>query len=316
MMSLQTYGAVCSVKNVASITVPISTTLTLPKNKTIGSNIGSSIALGSSPNAQIECSGSPIYAVLKLSSDMVASSIGSVYETGIPGIGIKVWESSGHGNISPVKPEPQKWYQISNGWQGPAFLYGLNLQLYVTGPIKPGLYAEKIIVETWASRFTNSISGADRYVIVKLPGITVKALSCETPDIKVDLEKHRASEFSGINSTSTAKQFNFEIKNCSPGLNSVNYTFKPAAGITLENSGATNQYLTLTSDSDATGVGVQVLYDNNTNVLFNSKINYNKYKTAIGGNYIIPMKARYIQTASTITGGKANSALEFTMSYE
>ncbi len=96
----------------------------------------------------------------------------------------------------------------------------------------------------------------------------------------------------------------------------MNYAFKPAAGITLENSGSVNQYLTLSSDSDATGVGVQVLYDDGTIVPFNSKIKYTGYSSTTGGSYTIPMKARYIKTASTMTGGKANSALEFTMSYE
>ena len=143
--------------------------------------------------------------------------------------------------------------------------------------------------------------------------LTVK--SCETPDISVDLKKHSRSDFPSVGSTSSATPFNFEIKKCSKSMTAVKYTFKPAAGINLVNSGASVQHITLRSGSTASGVGVQVLYANDILVPFNSAQIYGGYSPSLGGDYVIPMKARYIRTGE-VSPGSANSAVEFTMSYE
>ena len=165
---------------------------------------------------------------------------------------------------------------------------------------------------------TATTSGAANYDVINMQDVIVKVATCKTPDITVNLGKHQRSEFTGLNTTTSAKPFVFAINDCDPGLNSVNYTFKPASGITVGGSGTT-QHITLDSASTANGVGIQMLYDSgagNTLVPLNQKTTFTGYNKTLGGSYTIPMKARYIQTAANISGGTANSAIEFTMSYE
>lgn len=73
--------------------------------------------------------------------------------------------------------------------------------------------------------------------------------------------------------------------------------------------------LSLRTGSTASGVGVQVLNANDTQVTFNNPITYTGYSASLGGDYVIPMKARYIRTGD-VAPGTANSAVEFTMAYE
>ncbi|EPV3840253.1 fimbrial protein [Morganella morganii] len=63
----------------------------------------------------------------------------------------------------------------------------------------------------------------------------------------------------------------------------------------------------------ATGVGIQLLYDSQpltlgTDVPVGS--------SSAGGSFSVPLQARYYQTGNTITTGKANAVLTFTMTYQ
>lgn len=302
-------------------------TLSVSGSLAVGSKIGNEITVPDTSKAHgIKCSGGTTWSLLRLNPNWTQSTIADVYNTSIPGIGVKIRDdySSSYSNfyyLPALTTNLKTWYSPGTnygyGWLsgGDAYLAGIKVQYYVTGPVTPGIYSPETMVETWMNNIISIIGGAN-YINLMSPPITVKKLTCETPNISVDLDKHMSSEFSGINSKSVAKAFNFEIKNCSSDMNSVNYTFKPAAGVTLKQAGTSNQYITLDGSSTATGVGIQVLYENDTLVPFNSKIKYTGYNKTTGGSYTIPMKARYIQTASTITGGTANSAVEFTMSYE
>lgn len=305
----------CTVQSPVTQIGNFPTSFTISSSQAIGTTVGSEITVQDSVAAYVTCTGGAVYTILRLNPSWSASGIANVFNTSIPGIGVKVREESGYGVLAALTPVLQKWYATSDNYTSNALLAGIKVQFYVTGSLESGEYPAETIVEAWMNN-TISTSGGANYVTLKLPPITVKKLTCETPNISVDLDKHMSSEFSGINSKSTAKAFNFEIKKCDPGMNSVNYTFKPAAGVTLKQAGTSNQYITLDGNSTATGVGIQVLYENDTLVPFNSKIKYTGYNKTTGGSYTIPMKARYIQTASTITGGTANSAVEFTMSYE
>lgn len=305
----------CTVTNPVTQVGNFPTSFTLSASQAVGTPIGSEITVPKSSEVAMTCSGGTTWALLRLNPGWSASGIANVYNTSIPGIGVKVRDDFTTPVLTALTPDVQKWYTPGTNYNGNAYLDGIKVQFYVTGPLTTGEYPAETIVEAWMNNIVSTSGGAN-YVTLKLPAITVKALTCETPNITVNLDKYSRSDFSGINSKSPAKVFNFQIKNCSTGMNSVNYTFAPAAGVTLKESGTANQYITLDGSSTASGVGIQVLYNDGTIVPFNSKIKYTGYSKTTGGSYTIPMKARYIQTASNINGGTANSAVEFTMSYE
>ncbi|KVR00360.1 adhesin [Burkholderia ubonensis] len=81
--------------------------------------------------------------------------------------------------------------------------------------------------------------------------------------------------------------------------------------------------LSLGADSTASGVGIQVLRgDNDTLISYGPDSsqagNPNQWFVGEFGNVdvTIPLKARYVQTASDVKAGTANGRATFTMSYQ
>ena len=262
-----------------------------------------------------------IYDALRYATSRTAVSVPGVtgvYSTNVPGIGVKVTH---YGDIA----APGWPWAFYNGAAGQAVTYNVSnsnytIMFYKTGAITPGeLQFPKNFVEQWYSTSAGTSGGVAAYILNVLP-IKVKNPSCETPNLTVNLGKHAKADFGGIGATSSETPFDFVLNNCSPGMTAVKFTFKPAAGITLVNSGTAAQHLSLKSDSTASGVGVQVLYQDGTLIPFNTAnsipLGSTDYNASTGGTFKVPMKARYIQTASTVSGGTANSAVEFTMTYE
>ena len=238
------------------------------------------------------------------------------------GIGVKV--TSTNSFFLKVTKNPPLWedWRTGSGTSSTS-LRGLKATFYKTGAITPGeLQFPANFLEGWVSKYNSfSTYGGVRFATINITGSPkVKIPSCETPDLTVNLGKHAKADFGGIGATSSETPFDFVLNNCSPGMTAVKFTFKPAAGITLVNSGTAAQHLSLKSDSTASGVGVQVLYQDGTLIPFNTAnsipLGSTDYNASTGGTFKVPMKARYIQTASTVSGGTANSAVEFTMSYE
>ncbi|HED1254856.1 TPA: fimbrial protein, partial [Citrobacter amalonaticus] len=77
---------------------------------------------------------------------------------------------------------------------------------------------------------------------------------------------------------------------------------------------ATKGVINTTSGSNAaTGVGIQLLY-NNQPMRLGSDVAVGTSST--GGGFTVPLKARYYQTGDHITTGAANGVLSFTMTYQ
>jgi major type 1 subunit fimbrin (pilin) len=238
----------------------IPTILSIKGHPAPGTLIGNEISVPNSDKARsFSCTESSVSTYLRLNPSWSPSVITDVYNTSIPGIGVKISEQSTYGNISALTTVPQHWYVVSDPISpaSVAYVLGIKVQFYITGTVTPGVYPPETLIEAWMNSIDSTVGGAN-YVTLKTPEITVKTFTCVTPNIIVNLGKYKNTDFSGINTKSTAKSFNFEIKNCDPGLNSVNYTFKPAAGISIQQSGTINQYITLDASSTASGVGIQV----------------------------------------------------------
>ncbi|MBC6555495.1 fimbrial protein [Citrobacter braakii] len=70
---------------------------------------------------------------------------------------------------------------------------------------------------------------------------------------------------------------------------------------------------TMLTNSSATGVGIQLLY-NNLNIKLGEYMPAGN--SSAGGTFMIPMKARYYQTGTTITPGDANGIVTFSLIYD
>ncbi|KWH26489.1 hypothetical protein WL99_22215 [Burkholderia cepacia] len=96
------------------------------------------------------------------------------------------------------------------------------------------------------------------------------------------------------------------------GLDSIQYQFIPVNAV-LD---ATNGVLALSSDSTATGIGLQLKDNSGKALTYNTQYTLASYDGSTGGSHTIPLTANYYQTSSSVTAGSANVVLTFTMTYQ
>lgn len=310
----QTAWAGCS-----SATTPVaktfsstgSTTISVARDVAPGTAIGPTYGPYDGTATTISCSAGTTYLMLKFTSTMTASGYTDIYQTNVPGIGVKVW-SNFSGTVY-LGNSLKYWYSPGAAYSGGAWIASIYFQFYVIGPVSTGVVTLPApIAESWANSVSGSTAGGTRYnTLTMTDGISISTKACTTPSLTVDLGKHKVSEFAGVGSVSSSTPFDFMLNSCLAGMSSVSYTFQPVTSLLSSPA----QYITLDGSSSASGVGVQLLYANDTFVPFNTKTRFTGY-TGAAGSYSIAMKARYIQVASTINPGTANSSVVFTMSYE
>ncbi|WP_312742087.1 MULTISPECIES: fimbrial protein [Enterobacteriaceae] len=139
--------------------------------------------------------------------------------------------------------------------------------------------------------------------------VTTTACSVTNAAVKVPLGNVLSTAFTGAGSTTADKNFTIDL-DCDASTR-VNLTLEGAQ----DSSGAAGvlALTQATTGATASGVGVQVLY-NNTPVTFGSMFNVGTAATK--GAYAIPLTARYYQTTEKVTGGQANSLATFTITYQ
>lgn len=140
--------------------------------------------------------------------------------------------------------------------------------------------------------------------------IDIKALSCDvnTPELPVSLSSamgiNADTTFQGMNSTSPEVNFNIELT-CDTGTN-IAIRFE---GNTINGN---NSILKLIDqDNSASGVGVQILDKNRNAITFNQPDYILQMSNIQQSQISLPYNARYIQTGSTVTPGKADAEATF-----
>ena len=157
----------------------------------------------------------------------------------------------------------------------------------------------------------NSLLWQNPQAAVNITSFTVTTPACKlvTASVPVDMKDVDRNAFHGKDSTpgdAYTRAFTLPMT-CNAGTDvSVKMEgdiFDAAKGV-FNISGGNNA---------ATGVGIQLLYDNQpmalgSEVAVGSSID--------GGGFTVPLKARYYQTGERITPGTANGMLSFTMTYQ
>ncbi|MGU7771928.1 fimbrial protein [Burkholderia sp. MR1-5-21] len=244
----------------------------------------------------------------------------SAYETSVPGIGVRL---KGLGNTIIYWPVggPNEIQGKDNWWPDRwEKTTGLLVELVKIGPIYgtgtlSGLVAthtyvgdikEKVIAELW---FDDVSIGPRR------PSCAVSTKSVTVPLGNVPIRK-----LNSVGATSDEKSFNVSIQ-CTGGLSGATVKAHMTMTDATNTSNRTN-VLSLTKDSTATGVGIQIKRTSE-NVLVNygadsSAVgNVNQWEVGSLGNGVvtIPFSAHYIRTSSDIGVGSANGKATFTMSF-
>ncbi|WP_339530406.1 MULTISPECIES: fimbrial protein [unclassified Pseudomonas] len=143
-------------------------------------------------------------------------------------------------------------------------------------------------------------------------GMSIVVPSCETPDVTVDMG---SMDLSQIFHNDASKRFNIKLNNCPAGIQKVNY--KLIATSTAPAIGPTSGIINLNSTSTAKGIALQLMDSSEQPINLNLTHAFNDYSNG-GGNFEIPMFARYFKKAGgtgEIKAGTANSEITFIMSY-
>ncbi|WP_175207547.1 fimbrial protein [Achromobacter anxifer] len=242
-----------------------------------------------------------------------------VYPTGVGGVGYRITtQVSNPACLSGV------WPLSCEGTFNPfPAVQTATIELVKTGTIRAGtldvLLIGKWIInnETITPVATFALYGTTNLKPQEPPTCSFAS----TGPIQAPLGNVSAQSFKGVGSTSAERPFSIDLT-CKPGDGKASID----AYVTLTDATNTGNYsnvLTLSPDSQATGVGIEVL--SGTTVLGygpDSKAagNINQWLagtvSAGATSYSIPLKARYVQTEPVVTVGTANARATFTMSYQ
>lgn len=236
----------------------------------------------------------------------VVPGMPNVYQTGVDGIGVRV--TIGAFAVTSSLP-------ITNGalyalYGDPA--YGLIYDFVKTkpGPIIGGsiVYGASLpSVQLWFGDLlvaTGSASGS----------FVIQASTCNVSSVTLDLGTHKVDEFSGPNApiSTAAKPFTIDISGCQDGFKRI------SVGLSPTTSDLGNGVVALSADSQAQGVGIQLLDGNGAPVVFNDNTLYKFAYQSGTGSWAgsTAFAARYFQTGASVVGGDAKTVLSFTMNYQ
>lgn len=236
----------------------------------------------------------------------------NIYPTTVPNVGMRII----FGN---------KTLPYSNGLVGKSFWsreINPTIQLIKTGNITAGglmrdLYA-RIAATSKSGPSMVEFSFATPVSVVPM----VPTCAVTTKSIKVAMgQTMAATTFTGVGSTSPSKPFEIRLS-CSGGAQGTAI----AAYVTLRDATTptnTGKMLSLSKGSTAAGVRIEILKDDevlgygpdssaegNTNQWFGGLVQQG------GSGLVIPLWARYVQTAGSVKAGTANGVATFTMSYQ
>ncbi|MCP1172769.1 fimbrial protein [Ralstonia chuxiongensis] len=189
------------------------------------------------------------------------------------------------------------------GWENTK----LQLQIKKIGPVTAGAS-----VPAGRLGYLNKNNEIDLFSINTSNKASVGTRSCKTPDVVVRMgDRNRVGQFKGVGTSLAPVNFSINLKECPSAISKVSYLLKPNTQIV----DATQTVVALDAGSVAKGVGLQVLNQNGKPVTLNETVVYSEYDK-VGGNFSIPFKAAYYQTAPVVEAGSANSSLTLVMSYE
>ncbi|WP_337264248.1 MULTISPECIES: fimbrial protein [unclassified Serratia (in: enterobacteria)] len=265
---------------------------------------------------------------------------GKVYETGLPGVGVAVRNAS---NAIPFTNNP--WGGTTTGANNWLAQNGFEFDLVFLkiGNITPGTI-NSANLPTVQIYFQTPLTPQIGVTTVTFTGLlNITSSTCTTPDVNVPLGTYDINNtFKTVGDTTPWVDASIKLTNCPRfygTLNDVQKTYTAPGGSPAGVGPAITNRLGLvlnpnTSIIDntkgimavtpgtpsASGIGIQMAHGNvgdaatNFIVFGGAGINYSMPNSTTTG-YVLPMRARYIQTSSSVTPGKANGSVTFTINY-
>ena len=263
---------------------------------------------------------------------------GRVYQSGVPGIGVAIWFRS--------DTLPYNWAMTNCASMMANCVVDIAAgnMAFVVSLIKIGDVTAGTINGANFPSIIRDLVTDNVLTTVRLNfsgSLNIVSRTCQTPDVNVPMGTHMLNEFSGRNTFTQWKDFSIALNNC-PAFNG----FYQGAGPGWSNNGSVtgldtrkNNVLQVRldptrtaitpnlgimslnpsspgEDPAATGVGLQIADSHGTPLpLATLRTSGITPRAVEGASYTIPLKARYIQTADSITAGPANATATFTINY-
>lgn len=277
--------------------------------------IGTELARVSLPSLQLyQCSGDGTVSNsgngMKPSGSYstLAGVTGYVFDTDVPGIGF-VFTSSACDQDGPFSRHLYQWNQMlcsSSGFIA-APRETMGAIYYKTGRTSTSGNSGQREAARIISKFNGNWEGSQE-IPVFVWGTNVQVVSCQvnTPSVNVPMGSISDEVFSGVGSTSAEQLFTISLR-CDAGTK-VNVTLDAVQ----DASGKAGVIALSDVANKATGVGVELRY-NNSPVTFGQMLPV--ATMASSGDYLIPLQARYHQTAPTVAPGVANTVATFTLTF-
>ncbi|MCP6691386.1 fimbrial protein [Pseudomonas donghuensis] len=288
-----------------TITISIPSSLTLPRDAPNGTIIYQSPDQTFQGAASFQCSTEFTAGVKnRLGTQSSTSSVFPIGTSGLswqwifgsvafPGLGGRTYKAGGYGHNNTTHA----------------------LRIMKTGDITPGASIPAGVIGFWQAETLETLA----MQIDKSSSIIPQ--SCETPDVKVEMGQFDLGVFYDIGDTSKATEFSIQLNNCPSGINKVMYSLVPNPTTPAWDAG--QGIIELNKTSTAKGIALQILDGNQTPLELKKDHVFSDY-TSTGGNFRIPLSARYYRTLPASSGGEddlgvrpgtANSEVSFVMSY-
>ncbi|MGT8856205.1 fimbrial protein [Enterobacter sp. 186315] len=231
----------------------------------------------------------------------------AVFPTNLAGVGISVWADNNIPKstaLSISKPDGVGYVTMN---------YNIYYALVKTANVTSSGTVNSVVFNQLINDCL--VSGMlDNYAIniavTGAPTVSIKACTVDNPAINVPLGTTKNTAFTGIGSTANTQTFTVSLT-CSQAA-SAKITLSPGSSGAFNAASGVINLDPSTTGTVATGVGIQLLY-NNAAAPLNSAISVGSLTAA--GNLTVPLSARYYQTATKVTGGVANGTATFTMTY-
>ncbi|RJF55026.1 fimbrial protein [Serratia inhibens] len=222
----------------------------------------------------------------------------AVYESGVPGLGLRVRDIIDESKSLPiVRSLPPSDYAI--------IVKSIKVEFIKTGNITSGSVNSGNIASFSVANLTNRLQ---TFLTLSVRGGIITRKTCwakQPTTINVPLGNFSSSDFPAIGSTTPAKIFTIDLL-CDDNKTPVYISIDPLGGYSPDSGILTIE----PGEGVANGVAVKLTYENGANVIFGSE---KTYYGASDNRLIIPLRAQYIRRGGVVTPGAANTAITFTI---
>ena len=249
----------------------------------------------------------------------------ALLQTNVPGVGLAIYMTGFSPQWNAPADNPNRFIPVTLTYDNPTPVTMASLQfryaLVKTGEIAPGSHSINQVVASGTSDM-GPMFDLTFAATITVAGCSMPAAPGNQIDVPMGTWEKRV--FNGKHSTTPAQSFAITLDACIAGSN---YPNNPGGAFTgnyanIQIDGnktstildAANGILSLSSDSTAQGLAIQVLNADDSPMNLGQPVRLSRI---VNGTTTLPLKARYIQTADGATPmpGSANGYASFSVTY-